>query len=385
MSATSRREYLEVMRRRYRSTQARPEKSALVDELVQTVGYHRKHALRILARPPAAATKRAPKPLMYREALPAIQAVWEALDYACAERVHPVLLWTAEHLASLGAITLTAAAREQLAHISRATLARRLARLPRPHAKLYGYRLRAQTALLKQIPIEKYAFNESRPGALEIDLVEHNGGSASGHYAYTLSVTDVVTGWSSRRAVLGRSQRAVFAALSYIIDAWPIHPWALHGDNGSEFMNDHLLRYTKQNGLKLLRSRPYRKNDNAHVEQRNRQYVREVVGYDRYDTECAVAWLNQIYSVLDTYANLFLPTMKLVAKSREGAKIRKRFDQAQTPLDRLLATGVLDHPAAARLIQQRSLLNPLTLRHEVNHLVASGAAASVGQAAAAES
>jgi len=321
---------------------------------------------------------------MYREALPAIQAVWEALDYACAERVHPVLSWTAEHLASLGAITLSAAARDQLTRISRATLARRLATFPKPTAGLHIRRPRAQSALLKQIPIERFAQDESRPGALEVDLVEHNGGSSSGHYAYTLDVTDVVTGWCGRRACLGRSQKAVFAALAHILAAWPVQPWAIHGDNGSEFMNDHLLRYTKLNGLRLIRSRPYHKNDNPHVEQRNRQYVRQVVGYDRYDTEAEVDWLNAIYDLMDVYTNLFLPTMKLIAKSRDGGKVRKRFDHANTPLCRLLATDALTAPTAARLVAQRGSLNPLELRRRIERMIFAGHAAAEARAVAAE-
>lgn len=238
--------------------------------------------------------------------------------------------------------------------------------------------------MLKQIPIQIFAWNESRPGALEVDLVEHNGGSSSGHYAYTLSATDIVTGWGARRAVLGRSRKAVFAGLTHVLGAWPIAPWALHSDNGSEFMNAHLLSYTQQHGLKLLRSRPYRKNDNAHVEQRNRQYVRQVIGYDRYDTQAEAAWLNRIYAVLDVYANLFLPTMKLVAKTRDGCKVRKRFDRAQTPLSRLATTEALSDAALTRLTQQHKSLNPLVLRREIERLITAGAASPVYQAVAAE-
>ncbi|WP_459874571.1 DDE-type integrase/transposase/recombinase, partial [Calditerricola satsumensis] len=169
-------------------------------------------------------------------------------------------------------------------------------------------------------------WNESRPGALEIDLVEHNGGDSSGQFACTLSVTDMVTGYSRRQAILGKSQKAVFAALESILSQWPTAVHTLHSDNGSEFLNHHLLRFCKQKGIAFMRSRPYRKNDNPHVEQKNRQFVREIVGYARYDTQEAVEWLNAVYALLDPYANLFLPTRKVVEKSYEGKRIRKRFD-----------------------------------------------------------
>jgi len=290
----------------------------------------------------------------------------------------------AEHLAKHGELVLTEQIRRQLDTISRATLARRLARLPCPKTRRYAHKPPAASKLLKQIPIEAYPWNEARPGALEVDLVEHNGGSTSGHYAYTLDVVDVVTGWSRRRAVLGRSQKAVFEALDYIIGSWPMKPWALHSDNGSEFINDHLYRYTKLHQLKFTRSEPYRKNDNAHVEQRNRQFVREVIGYERYETQAEVIWLNQIYSTLDQYANLFLPTMKLIGKTRRGSKVQRRFDQAQTPLVRLTSVGALAQNAQDYLLQLRESINPLRLRQQLEEMIVAGATAPSNLAVAAE-
>lgn len=384
MSMASRREYHQVMHRRYRAARTKAERSALADELVKNLGYHRKHALRVLAKPPSTKRRKSIRPLRYQEAQPAISLIWQALDFACAERLHPVLLPMAEHLAKHGELVLTEQIRRQLDTISRATLARRLARLPCPKTRRYAHKPPAASKLLKQIPIEAYPWNEARPGALEVDLVEHNGGSTSGHYAYTLDVVDVVTGWSRRRAVLGRSQKAVFEALDYIIGSWPMKPWALHSDNGSEFINDHLYRYTKLHQLKFTRSEPYRKNDNAHVEQRNRQFVREVIGYERYETQAEVIWLNQIYSTLDQYANLFLPTMKLIGKTRRGSKVQRRFDQAQTPLVRLTSVGALAQNAQDYLLQLRESINPLRLRQQLEEMIVAGATAPSNLAVAAE-
>ena len=178
------------------------------------------------------------------------------------------------------------------------------------------------SSLRSQIPVDRYAWNESRPGALEVDLVEHNGGSSLGHFAYTLTVVDV-TGYSHRRAVLGRGQAGVFRELNAILGDWPSSVWGLHTDNGNEFLNDQLTRFCREQGLSFTRSRPYRKNNNAHAEQKNRQYVREIVGYERYDTPQAVSWLNRIYACLDPYANLFLPMRKVIAKECRGTHTHK--------------------------------------------------------------
>jgi len=373
MSLQSRREYLNTMHKRYCRATSRAEKAQIIDEVVRVVGYHRKYAIQVLnnpvplSKPPVKRNK----PLKYLEALPIIQKVWEALDYPCAERLHPVLTSTAEILAAHGEISLTPELREQLAQISRATLARRLSKFPSPKPKRLSHP-KPCSRLRSEIPVETYHWNETRPGALEVDLVEHNGGSSLGHFAYTLTVVDIVTGYSRRRAILGRGQTVVFRELKAILDEWPFKPWGLHSDNGNEFLNSHLLRFCQKYGLTFTRSRPYRKNDNAHVEQKNRQYVREIVGYERYDTPEAVAWLNEVYACLDVYANLFLPMRKVVAKERYGARVRKKYDKARTPFQRLVEAGVLDPETKAKLEYQLYITNPLALHQKLEQLLAQG-------------
>jgi len=374
MSLTSRREYLNTMCRRYRQAVSREEKSRIIGEVVSVLGYHRKYAIQILNNEPSTARNpvRRKRPLQYLEALPVIRLVWEALDYPCAERLHPVLLPTAELLVTHGEVSLSLEVRQQLAQISRATLARRLAKWRSPKTNRALPHHKCCSGLSSQVPVERYDWDETQPGALEIDLVEHNGGSSLGHFAYTLTVVDVVTGYSRRRALLGRSQTAVFRELKTILGEWPFWPWGLHTDNGSEFLNNHLVRFCRENDLVFTRSRPYRKNDNAHAEQKNRQYVREIVGYERYDTPEDVAWLNQVYACLDTYVNLFLPLRKVVAKERKGARVRKSFDTARTPLQRLIEAGVLEDYTRARLEHQRQSINPLQLHRQLEKLLAQG-------------
>lgn len=372
MSMKSRREYLNNMRKRYNQATTRLEKSNIVDEVVKVLEYHRKHAITVLNQPPSSGrppVKRR-RPLQYIEALPAIQLVWEALDYPCAERLHPALLSTAQILAIHNELVLTPEITEQLSQISRATLARRLVKWRSPKRSLP--RFKPNNKIKTEVPIDIYAWDEDKPGALEIDLVEHNGGSSLGQFACTLTGVDIVTGYSRRRAVLGKGQIGVFKELKLMLSQWPYNPWALHSDCGSEFLSDHLVRFCKEYGLKFSRSRPYKKNDNAHVEQKNRQYVREIIGYERHDTPEEVAWLNEIYDHLDAYVNLFLPMRKVIFKERKGAKVKKRYDIARTPLQRLIEKDVLSDDMKSLLLKQYQSLNPLALHRQLENLLARG-------------
>jgi len=370
MSVKSRREYLNTMRQRYQQTTSRTEKTKIINEVVKVLNYHHKHATTVLNQPPSAPKPpvKRHRPLKYLEAMPVIQSVWEALDYPCAERLHPMLLPTAEILAKHDEIFLTEEICEQLSQISRATLARRLAKWFSPKQSLPQNK--PANKIKSEVPIDVYSWDEDKPGALEIDLVEHNGGSSLGQFAYTLNMVDIVTGYSRRRATLGKGQKGIFKEIKLIISQWPFTIWALHSDGGSEFLSDHLVRFCKENGLEFSRGRPYRKNDNAHVEQKNRQYVREMVGYERYDTPEEVAWLNEVYALLDAYVNLFLPMRKVVFKERNGAKTKKRYDTAQTPFQRLTEKDVLDDNMKTALLKQYYTLNPLALHRQLEKLLA---------------
>ena len=375
MSKHTRKEYMGTMLERYRKAKSRRDKSVIIDEIVSVTSFNRKYVLQqlngLLPLPKGKTDRRSH--LKYQEAAPAIQTVWRALDYPCAERLHPVLLEMADKLAKHGHLSLSPLVRSQLASISRPTLGRRLAKWV--SVKPAGKPSRAAKSfsrLRSEIPVQRYDWDEKRPGALEIDLVEHNGGSSQGQYAYTLTVVDIVTGYSRHRAVPNRSQAAVFQAIEYVLDAWPMKPWGIHSDNGSEFMSNHLRKFCQKEELKFTRSRPYRKNDNAHVEQKNRQYVREVVGYERYETSQDVDWLNAVYACLDTYANLFLPMRKIISKTRVDGKVRKRYDTARTPLQRLIDTGTLEQQMVAKIQADKASADPLRLHEHLEKLIHDG-------------
>lgn len=371
MSLASRREYVKVMRQRYQAAKSREQKGQILDEVVATCGYHRKYAIRALdmAHAVPKLKRRRIRPKKYQEILPLVQIVWEALDYPCAERLHPVLLHTAEQLVAHGEFRLPAALHVQLTEISRATLSRRLAELPSPKIRRVFSTSKPGIARQSEVPIGRYEWDEGRAGALEIDLVEHNGGNSSGHFAYTLSVVDIVTGWSRRMAVLGKGQRGIHEALNQLIAQWPYEIWAIHSDNGAEFLSNHIIRFAQAQNFQFTRGRPYRKNDNAHVEQRNRQFVRDVVGYARYDTPDQVDWLNEVYAILDPYANLFLPTRKLTAKIREGSHIRKRYDTAKTPYSRACEKEVIPADRQLELASWITNHNPLAIHRQLERLI----------------
>jgi hypothetical protein len=361
------REYVEVMRERYRRAVGRAAKGALLDEIERVLGWHRKHAIRAMAGAPARAPRvRRGRARQFLACLSAIERVWETLDYCCAERLQPSLVRIAVDLVRCGELEAPAEVLEELSRISRATVARRIAELPRPKPRRLPVAPHPQRLLKSAVPIGRYAWDETRAGALEVDLVEHNGGSSSGHYAATLSVVDVVSGWSRRRAVLGKSQAVVHEALEGLLREWPSRVWGLHSDNGAEFLNNHLVRYCRRHAIEYHRSRAYRKNDNAHVEQKNRQLVREVVGYARYDQASDVRWLNGVYERLDVYVNLIAPSQKLIEKTRDGAKLRKRYDTARTPLERLQELEAIEPQRDAELATLRHQLNPLALKRELD-------------------
>lgn len=368
---SSRKDYARKMRERYLGATSRAEKSALVSETVSVLGCHRKHAIRMLNQKVSKPSKLGRKrPRKYAASLSVILTVWRSLDCICAERMHPVLLTTALVLEKHNELCLTEENRLHLASISRTTLSRMLKHAGQtrsfPNKRLQP---KPTTRIKAQVPIDSYNYKESKPGDLEVDLVEHNGGSSLGQFAYTLSVVDVVTGISRRRAVLGKGQVGVHKELKRIILGWPYKVRGLHSDNGSEFLNDHLLRFCKAHQIKFTRSRPYRKNDNPHVEQKNFQHVRSLVGYERYDSLNAVNWLNAIYEIYDLYVNLYQPSRKLISKERNGGRVRKRYDEAKTPFKRACDIGAIIGAEKDALERKYSQLNPLRIHEQIENLV----------------
>jgi hypothetical protein len=262
---------------------------------------------------------------------------------------------------------LTPRLEEQLLQISPRQIDRRL----REEKKRAGRRLYGRTkpgSLLKhQVPIKTDRWDVKQPGYSEIDLVSHSGNCATGEFAHTLNVVDIHTTWTESLAVLGKAQVRVQRGLEEIRRALPFELVGIDSDNGSEFINFHLVGYCKAAGIQFTRGRPYKKDDNAHVEQKNWTHVRKLLGWVRYDTDTAVAAINRLYrGDLRLLQNLFLPSVKLIRKERVGSRTRRRYDAAKTPLDRVLECKQVRPEVVARLKALRERLDPFALSRSVD-------------------
>jgi hypothetical protein len=257
----------------------------------------------------------------------------------------------------------------RLQRVSPSTMDRLRARYGRRRGKARGF-TKPGTLLKSQIPVRTWAeWNEDRPGFCELDLVDHSGGNTRGDHAWTLTFTDVKTGWTECVAVRNKAQKHVFAAIQLVRERLPFPLLGIDSDNGSEFINDELFRSCQQEHITFTRSRAGRKNDNAHVEQKNWSVVRRTVGYRRYDTFHQLYLLNRVYSVLRLYVNFFLPVMKLVKKERHGSKVKKVYDDPQTPYARVLASPDVseENKGALRIAYQS--LDVVQLRQQIDDLL----------------
>lgn len=368
MTINERRTYLKRMLPRYRAAN-RSARSALLTEMEEVTGMHRKSLTRLLHAPSLARTpRRTQRDRRYGAAVRQIvQVVWESLDYVCAERLTPQLLATAQHLATFGEVTLTAALEAELAAISRATVGRMLTRLPRATPRLPRRGPEQANRLRRAVPMGRIPWQTTEPGWFEVDLVHHCGDSTAGDYLHTLQLIDVATGWSERVAIRGRGQAAMETGFRQVLARLPFPVRHLHPDNGGEFFNDHLVRFWGEEitGLTLSRSRPYQKNDNRFVEQKNDTLVRAYVGSDRLDTVAQRDALNRLYEQLWLYYNFFQPVLHLIAKERQTDRVIRRWDDAQTPYQRLVATGELDAVLRAHFDTLYAQTNPRHLRQEI--------------------
>ncbi len=361
-------EYAQALRHRYRGA-SKEAKGKMLDEFTQVTGLHRKAAIRLLKRlsQPRAGQRRG-RPRKYgRGVAEALRVVWEAGDRLCSKRLQPFLPEMVKVLRHHGEQRIDAATEAQLYRMSPATIDRLL----RPCRRLGGRRGLATTrpgSLLKRsIPIRTFAdWQEGRPGFLEIDLVAHCGESVEGFYLNTLCAVDVASGWSECLPVWGKGQERVKTAVHRMRQRLPCPLLGVDSDNGSEFINQSFYTYCRQEKITFTRSRAYKKNDSCHVEQKNGNIVRRLVGYDRYVSKAAYQCLDRLYYSVRLYMNFFQPTMKLWSKTRHGAKVHKVYETAQTPYQRLLQSGVLSESKRIELAATYHGLNPVLLLNQIN-------------------
>lgn len=362
MSPEARRELLVSVYGRYRKA-GRHEKALILNGLCAATGYHRKYVIHLLSHPPEPKRRaRRQRRVRYgQEVIRVLSKIWEAAGYPWSVRLKALLpLWLPWARRRL---KISPAIEQQLLAMSPRTMDRRLGSFKRRLGhKLYG-RTKPGSLLKHHIPLQTSSWAETRPGFMEIDLVSHSGNSASGEFLHSLNVTDLATTWVETRAVLGKGQAGVARALAEICQVLPFPLRGVDSDNGSEFINHHLVSFCRQRQIQFTRSRPYKKDDNAHIEQKNWTHVRKLLGWDRFDSQEALMALNDLYrNELRLMMNLFQPTVKLAGKERVGSRLRRRYTPAQTPLDRLLSCLGEDLlPKAQQLRALRDTLDPFNL------------------------
>lgn len=367
MSGKSRWDYLKAIYVRYQKV-SKGLRGQILDEFCQVCNYNRKYAIRLLNGPapqkPKVAVRKG-RPSSYGvKVILALTAIWEAAGYPCSVRLKALLpLWLPWAIKRLG---LSALVQKQLLTISPPTIDRRLrAKKHQLKKRLYG-RTKPGSLLKHHIPIKTDSWDVKTPGFTEIDLVSHSGNSASGEFLHSLNVTDIHSTWVESRAVMGKSQIAVLNAMQDIERALPFKLLGIDSDNGSEFINYHLKTFCDQNNIQLTRGRPYKKDDNAHIEQKNYTHVRKILGYLRYDSGPAQKAINELYrNELRILQNLFLPAMKLTQKTRVGSKLKRSYDKPQTPLERLLACPQADPVKVQQLKRLRDQTDPFELAKRI--------------------
>jgi len=368
VTRASLREYAAVQRERYQQAN-RQEKRRLLDEIVTVAGIHRKAAIRLLRRAPRAATghPRPGRPRRYGpDVAAAVEVLWQASGRIGAHRLQPFVPELLDRLLRCDELQLSPAVDKLVRQASRPTLARLLAPA-RAHYPLRGATTtRPSTWLKQQIPIRTFTeWDDAVPGYCELDLVAHCGSSTRGFVLFTLCAVDIATSWVELQPLWGRGQHRVTAAIHEVRGRWPVPLRGVDSDNGSEFINQSLYGYCLREGLTFTRSRAWKKNDSAHVEQKNGAVVRHLVGYDRFATRRAYAQLGRVYALARLHVNFFQPVEKLVSKLRTGARVRRVFDRPQTPYQRLGAAGVLAPAKRAELEALYQRLNPLQLRRDL--------------------
>lgn len=360
-------EYARAVSPRYLAASKR-EKGVILDEFCKTTGHHRKSAVRLLRNPPTPVRTGLGRPREYGSTVvEALRRVWEVSDRLNSKYLAALLDELVPTLERHGELALEPGVREQLLKMSPATMDRLL----KPYRRL-GLRRPYTTkpsasALKSQIPIRTFGeWADVKPGSLQVDLVAHCGESTEGFYLNTLVAVDVATSWCECEVIWGKGKERVGTGVHKVRQRMPFRVEEVHTDNGSEFINDILYPWCKQEGIRFTRGRSYRKNDQAYVEQKNWSVPRRLIGYDRYASRAAYEQMQRLYGYVRLYVNFFQPVAKLISKERDGAKVRKKYDEPRTPYQRLLATNTLDQEKVEELAKLYASLNPVKLRANID-------------------
>jgi hypothetical protein len=367
MSRKSKWEYFKAIYSRYHQA-AKTARQQILNEFCSICGYNRKYAIRLLNGPPPQKNKPRSRrrPTLYGpQVISLLAAIWQAAGYPWSVRLKALLPlwlpWARKRLA------LTPALERQLLSISPATIDRRL-KIKKHQLKknLYG-RTKPGTLLKHHIPIKTDHWDVTTPGFTEVDLVSHSGSASEGEFIHSLNQTDIHTTWVETRAVLGKAQHRVKEAMDEMRLTLPFKLRGIDSDNGSEFINDQLYRYCQGLGIQFTRGRPYKKDDNAHIEQKNWTHVRKIFGYVRYDSQQALDAINDLYrNELRLFQNLFQPSVKLLRKVRVGSKLKRIYDTPKTPFQRVCECPHADPAKVAYFKTLLESLDPFELSQTID-------------------
>ena len=357
-----------IFSKEYRKA-SKKQRGLILTEVVSLTNYHRKHAGRLLNNPPSRKKFKRYRPSKYIIILPLLKKLWAASNFSCGTILVPAIPEILESLLRFKEIRASQKDKKLLLKISSATVDR-LLKADRKRLEIKGRSGTKPGTLLKhQIPVRIFTpWNEETPGFLEIDLVAHCGESLVDTYINTLDAVDIATTWTERQAIMGKSERVTIEGFELMEKRFPFRVLGVDSDNGSEFINWHFLRMAQRKHITFTRSRAYRSNDQAHIEQKNFSTVRKIIGYRRLETEKQLKILNQIYRLLSDYLNFFIPTLKLVRKEHIGSRVKRIYDKPKTPIIRVLEHPGIDENTKLALKSKSLTLNPAELLRGVNRL-----------------
>lgn len=369
MEKKTRQEVVRKLAKEYKQV-SKKQKGVLLSQLIGVSGYNRCYARWILSHAPKQKRQVRKKGSHYQCVLPELKTLWKASNYCCGQLLVAAIPQFLSVLKRTGDLVIAEEKEKLLLQVSSATIDRLL----KPERKKLGVKGRSGTkpgTLLKaQIPIKIYTpWDEQTPGFVEIDCVAHCGDSLRGEYLNTLDCIDLATCWSEKQALMGKSEKHTKEAFETAEKRFPFQIKGIDSDNGSEFINWHFLRMSKEREITFTRSRPFKKNDQAHVEQKNYSTVRKIIGYKRLTTEKELAILNHIYRLFSEYHNFFIPTMKLESKHQIGSKIKRVYGKPKTPYQRVLEHPDIPKETKQKLKEKYQMLNPIQLQETIDKLV----------------
>jgi len=366
MDLRGRNEYMRTLKERYCEA-TKGEKGRILDEYCRNTGQNRKYVINKFWSATSTKKRKKRESLYDGEMIAALAKCWEIFDRPCGQRLASILKIEIDRLIMFGELNTTDKAIHLLKKISPRTIDRKLGHHKDVVRRDMKYAKKKNLLLYHKIPVRCNDWDTSLPGQIEIDSVEHCGASTAGEYMHSISMVDIATGWWEAQAILGKGQERSFSAISKMRSRTPFDWIEIHPDNDSMFINWYLFKYTQRENLRFSRSRPYKKNDNCFIEQKNSTHIRRIIGYLRHDSLAELKLVNSLYeNELRLYKNFFQPIMKLKEKSREKGRVHRKYNAPQTPFQQLIESSQVSAKTKRELKTVYEALNPAELKRTID-------------------